>query len=133
MIVALDANIVIYLIEANPIWTPIAIARLTSLRAAQCEIACCDATRLECLVKPYSTGNVADISTYQLFFNSPQVKMLSVTGTKWERAVQIAAVYKLKPLDSIHLAAAIKSGCGLFLTNDSQLARCTAIPVEVLT
>ena len=32
MIVALDANIVIYLIEANPTWTPIAMARLTALR-----------------------------------------------------------------------------------------------------
>ena len=33
MIVALDSNIVIYLIEANPTWTAIATARLTALRA----------------------------------------------------------------------------------------------------
>lgn len=39
MIVALDANIVIYLIEANPTWTPIATARLASLRAVGDEIA----------------------------------------------------------------------------------------------
>ena len=62
MLVALDANIVIYMIEANPIWAPIAMA-----------------------------------------------------------------------LDSVHLAAAIEHGCGLFLTADAQLARCTAISVEVLT
>jgi uncharacterized protein len=133
MIVALDANIVIYLIEANPTWTPIASARLTALRASGDEIAFCDAGRLECLIKPLARGNATDIATYQSFFRSTQVKMLPVAAATWERAAQIAAVFQLKPLDSVHLAAAIDHGCGLFLTNDAQLARCTAIPVEVLT
>ncbi|HEV3341328.1 MAG TPA: hypothetical protein VG125_13250 [Pirellulales bacterium] len=30
-------------------------------------------------------------------------------------------------------ASAIEHACGLFLTNDAQLSRCSAIPVEVLT
>ena len=34
MIVCLDANVVIYLVEANPIWAPKATARLALLRAA---------------------------------------------------------------------------------------------------
>lgn len=59
--------------------------------------------------------------------------MLPVTSAVWERAARIRAVYKFQALDSIHLASAIEHGCGLFLTNDAQLARCTAIPVEVLT
>jgi uncharacterized protein len=59
--------------------------------------------------------------------------MLPVTSAAWERAASVAATYKLKPLDAVHLAAAIEHGCGLFLTNDVQLARCTDIPVEVLT
>ena len=133
MIVALDANIVIYLIEANPTWTPIATARLASLRAVGEEIAFCDAGRLECLVKPLASGNATDVATYQSFFSSPQVKMLPVTGATWERAAQIGATFRLKPLDSVHLAAAIAHGCGRFLTNDAQLARCSAISVEVLT
>lgn len=133
MIVALDANIVIYLIEANPTWTPIALARLTAMRAAGDEVALCDAGRLECLIKPLASGNATDVATYQSFFSSPLVKMLPVTGATWERAAQIGALFKLKPLDSVHLAAAIEHGCGLFLTNDAPLARCTAIPVEVLT
>jgi len=132
MIVALDANIVIYLVEANAIWTPITTARLASLRAAGDEMAFCDAGRLECLIKPLASGNATDVSTYQSFFSSPQVKMLPVTAATWERAAQIGALFKLKPLDCVHLAAAVEHGCGLFLTNDAQLARCTAIPVEVL-
>jgi uncharacterized protein len=133
MIAALDANIVIYLIEANPIWTSKAVARVTTIRAAGDEIAFCDAGRLECLIKPLATGNATDVSTYRSFFGSPLVKMLSVTSAAWERAASVAATYKLKPLDAVHLATAIEHGCGLFLTNDVQLARCTAIPVEVLT
>ena len=133
MIVALDANIVIYLIEANPTWTPIATSRLMALRAAGDEIAFCDVGRLECLIKPLASGNITDVATYQSFFNSPQVRMLPVTATTWERAAQIAATFRMKPLDSVHLAAAIEHGCGLFLTKDAPLARCAAIPVEVLT
>ena len=133
MIVALDTNIVIYLIEANPTWTPVATARLAALRAAGDLIAFCDAGRLECLVKPLASGSATDVATYQSFFNSPLVRMLPVTAAAWERAARIAATDKLKPLDAVHLAAAVEHGCGRFLTNDAQLASCTAIPVEVLT
>ncbi len=45
----------------------------------------------------------------------------------------IASVMKIKLPDCLHLAAAIEHGCGLFLTNDAQLPRCSAIAVEVLT
>ena len=98
MIVALDSNIVIYLIEANPVWTPIATARLTVLRTAGDEIAFCDVGRLECLIKPMASGNAVDIATYPSFFRSPQVEMLPVTTATSERAAQIAATNRLKPL-----------------------------------
>lgn len=133
MIVALDANIVIYLVEANPTFAPIAAARLAVLRAAGDEIAFCDAGRLECLLKPLASGNATDIATNRAFFNSPAVSMLPVTASVWERAAQIGATFRLKPLDCVHLAAAVEHGCGSFLTNDAQLARFTSIPVEVLT
>ncbi len=133
MIVCLDANLVIYLVEANPVWTPKATARLALLRAAGDAIAVSDAARLECLVKPFTIGNAADIASYQSFFVSPQVTMLPVTAAVWERAARIGATVNLKPLDTVHLATAIEHGCGLFLTNDAKLARCADIPVEVLT
>jgi len=58
--------------------------------------------------------------------------MLSVTTATWDRAARLGATFNLKALDSLHLATAIEQGCNLFLTADSRLARCTAIPVEVL-
>ncbi len=56
MIVCLDANIVIYLVEQNPIWEPKVSARIAAFRAAGDEIAVSDAARLECLVGPFRPG-----------------------------------------------------------------------------
>jgi predicted nucleic acid-binding protein len=58
--------------------------------------------------------------------------MLPVTTATWERAAQIGATFNFKALDGLHLATAVEHGCGLFLTADGRLGRCTAIPVEVL-
>src|SRR5262249_6658369 len=132
LIVCLDANIVIYLVEANPVWSPGAVARVAQIRAAGDAVAVCDAARLECLAGPLVWGTATDIATYRRFVASPLVHLLPVTAAVWERAALVGATYNLKPLDSLHLAAAIEQGCGLFLTNDAKLARCTDITVEVL-
>ena len=133
MIVCLDTNVLIYLVEVNAIWTPKADARLKRLRVAGDDVAICDAARLECLTKPLAAGNAADVVAYRSFFADPLVRMLPVTAAVWERAALLGAMFQLKPLDSVYLAAAIEHGCGLFLTNDANLSRCTAIPVEILT
>jgi predicted nucleic acid-binding protein len=133
VIVCLDANIVIYYIERNPLWEPKVVARLKAFAASGDTVAVSDAARLECLVGPLQSGDAKVFADYQTFFSSGSIQMLPVTVTVWERAAQIRAAFKLPPLDSTHLAAAIEHGCGLFLTNDVQLKICTAIPVEVLT
>jgi predicted nucleic acid-binding protein len=132
MIVCLDTNVVIYLVEAVPVWGPKAAARLAALRAAGEQIAVCDATRLECLLEPLKVGDVVTEGNFKAFFASSLVRMLPVTTATWERAAQIGAAFNFKPLDSLHLATAIEYGCGLFLTADGRLGRCTAISVEVL-
>jgi predicted nucleic acid-binding protein len=132
MIVCLDTNVVVYLIEAVPVWGPKADARVAALRAAGDQIAVCDAARLECLLKPLKVGDAVAERNFRTFFASPLVRMLPVTTATWERAIQIGAAFNFKALDSLHLATAIEHGCGLFLTADARLARCTAISVEVL-
>lgn len=133
MIVCLDTNIVIYLIEVNAVWTPKAVARLARLRAVGDDVAVSDAARLECLTKPLAARSAADVAAYRAFFANPLVRMLPVTADIWERAALVGATFHLKPLDSVHLATAIEHGCGLFLTNDASLTRCTDIAVEILT
>jgi uncharacterized protein len=132
MIVCLDSNIVIYLIETDPTWTPKAAARLAALRAAGHEVAVSDAARLECLIGPLAAGAVVVEAHYRAFFADPLVRVLPVSSATWEPAARLGATFNFKPLDSLHLATAIEHGCGLFLTADARLGRCTAIPVEVL-
>ena len=132
MIVCSDTNIVIYTVERDPIWEPKVATRLKALAVAGDMLAISDAARLECLVGPMQSGDTSVLADYQRFFSSPDIQMLDVSASVWERAAQIRAGFKLQPLDSVHLASAIEHGCGLFLTNDVQLARCTEIAVEVL-
>lgn len=132
MIVCLDANIVIYFVERNPVWEPKVAARLKSLAAMGDSLAISEASRLECLVGPWQSGDASTLADYQKFFALPGVQMLSVTTPVWERAARIRATYRFRPLDAIHLASAAEHGCGLFLTNDPPLARCQDVLVEVL-
>lgn len=133
MIVCLDANIVIYFVERNPVWEPKVTATLKAIAAAGDSLAVSEAALLECLVGPLQSGDSAIVADYQRFFASPDVQMLAVTAAAWQRAAQLRAVFNFQPLDSIHLASAAEHGCGRFLTNDAALARCTAIAVEVLS
>ena len=95
MTVCLDANIVIYLVERNPLWEPKVSARIAALRAAGDEIAVCDAARLECLVGPFQTGNAADLASYAAFIAGPGPRMLPVTVAVWERAARIRADHRM--------------------------------------
>jgi predicted nucleic acid-binding protein len=133
MIVCLDANIVIYLVERNPIWEPRAAARVQAARAAGDRIAVSDAARLECLVGAILSPNPALPGQYAAYFADPGIEMLPVTVAVWERAASVRAVHGFQALDAIHLATAVEHGCGLFLTNDARLARFADVPVEVLT
>jgi predicted nucleic acid-binding protein len=134
MIVYLDANVVIYLIEQNPVWGPKAAARLARARASGDELATSDAARLEVLVVPYRNADMALLAAYAAFFSDPDLHVFPLSAAVCEHAARIRAVQKtIRPPDNIHLAAAVEHGCGLFLTSDAQLARFPDIPVEVLT
>lgn len=133
MIAYLDANCVIYFVEQNPSWWPRITGRIVTLRAAGDEIAVSDLTRTECLVGPFTSGDAAALASYQAFFTDPAVRVFPLTAAVCERAARLRAAHRFRLADALHLAAAIEHGCGLFLTNDAQLSRCSDIPVEVLT
>ena len=134
MKICLDTNRVIYLVEHNPMWGPKIMARLARATAAGDTLAVCDLARSECLIGPLRGGDAAVLADYQRFFASPAVAMLPLTVPVCERAAElrVLSALTLDLPDCLHLAAALEHGCGLFLTNDARLTRCSAIPVEVL-
>lgn len=133
MLVYLDSNIVIYLVEQPPIWGAKVLVELAAFRASGHEFATSDASRLECLVVPYRAKDERLLTDYGAFFRDPALQVVPLSAAVCERAALIRAEQNLKPPDTLHLAAAVEAGCGIFLTGDSQLLRFTGLKVEVLT
>jgi predicted nucleic acid-binding protein len=131
--VFLDSSIVIYYVEQPATWGPKASDRLTALQASGEQFAVTELVRMECLVGPIKAGDAAMLADFAAFFSASDVVILPITAPIAERAAEIRATYQFGPMDSFHLAAAVDSGCNLFLTNDTQLRQFVGVVVEVLT
>ena len=130
--VFLDTCPVIYLIEQPPVWGAKTTARITALLAAGERLALSDLVRMECQVGPLKSGDSLVLTQFARFFGSPDVQVLGVTAAVCDRAAAIRATLGYKPLDSLHLAAAVEHGCASFLTNDARLRGYPDVRVEVL-
>jgi predicted nucleic acid-binding protein len=130
MLIYLDTVIVIYRIDGDPAFKARVAARLNAANAARDSLATSDLTRLECLIQPLRTKDVALQSAFVRFLASTAV--LSLSPTVCDRAAQIRAVHNYSVADALHLAAATLGNCDRFLTNDAALARFPDIAVEML-
>jgi uncharacterized protein len=131
--VFLDANPVIYLIEQPANLGPKATARVSQLLTSSERLAVSDLVRMECQVGPLKANDAGLLAKYTTFFASPDLDVLPVSPAVCDRAARIRAQHGFKPLDSLHLAAAVEHGCTLFLTSDAQLKRFPDIVVEILS
>jgi predicted nucleic acid-binding protein len=95
--------------------------RIAASRSGGDRLAISDFVRMECLVSPLRSGDATRIADFTAFFTAPDVEVLGITSALCDRAAAVRATYGFRPLDSLHLAAAVEHGCGLFLTNDAQL------------
>lgn len=129
----LDSNIVIYLVESHPQWGLLAEQRIGSLLAAGDKLVVSDLTRLECKVDPLRKGADLLAQDFDQFFSMPELMVASLTSEVMDRAIDILVQFRFKPLDAIHLAASIESGCGLYLTNDHRLSKFPDVPIEILS
>jgi predicted nucleic acid-binding protein len=132
MLIYCDSVILMYFFDHVGLFNVRATNRLMALAAAGDQIGVSDLVRLECRVKPTKDGNTAKLAVYDAFFARPDVQMVPITTAVFDRATLIRASHNFKLADSLHLAAAVDSGCGRFLTNDTRLSGFAAIPVEVL-
>ena len=129
MRVYLDAAPVIYLVDRVPQYVEIVERRVSADNVAQVII---DLTRMECRVKPLSEGNTDLLKDYDDFFEEAVAELVGLSKEVIDRVTEIRAQHRFKTPDAIHLAAAVRSGCDLFLTNDHRLDRFPAIAIEVL-
>jgi predicted nucleic acid-binding protein len=139
----LDTVIVVYAVEGNAADQQRALNHLAALEQAGHRFAISDLTCTECLVPLFGPGTGQRLSDFFRFFRGPNLRALNLTAAMYVRASAIRgghtypAVPPAQPkryglADALHLAAAIESGCDVFLTNDNQLANFADITIEVL-
>ena len=116
---------------------------MASLEQAGHRFAISELTRTECLVPVFGLGGGQRLSDFFRFFHGPNLRTLGLTAATLARAsafrgghtypvIPPAAPKRYGLADALHLAAAIESGCDVFLTNDNQLSNFPDITVEVL-
>ncbi len=128
----LDAACVVYLVEHTPLWFD-RIEPIVRLSVTNGELLCVsDLIRMECLVHPLRLGDMALKKKFDDFFHSADVVVGSIDALICEQAASIRAIHAFKPLDALHLAAAMQYRCSKFVTNDKQLRQFTSLPVQML-
>ncbi len=130
MIVYLDTNVVIYVVEQNPVFGPKARTRLATTRAADDTLTISDLTRMECLVGPLKSGDAAVAADFHAFFGVTNV--VAITAAVCDLAARTRATHNFKPMDALQLAAAVEHGANVFLTADGRLSSFLGLTVEVL-
>jgi predicted nucleic acid-binding protein len=143
MLYYLDTVIVIFAVEGNPADKSRTKDRLDSLERAGHRFAISELTRTECLVPVFGPGGGPRLLNFFQFFHEPNLRTVELTAAMYARASTIRGGHAYPTIppaepkryglaDALHLAAAIESGCDVFLTNDNQLANFPDIAVEVL-
>jgi predicted nucleic acid-binding protein len=143
MLYYLDTNIVIYAVQAGAPEHQRAVDHLAALELAGHRFVISELTRTETLVIPFQPGNGQLLQDFFRFFHGPNLRTVGLTAAMHIRASCIRGGHRYPAIppalpkryglaDSLHLAAAIESGCDVFLTNDDQLANFPDITVEEL-
>ncbi len=133
----------IYAVEGNSADQQRAINHLAALEQSGHRFAISELTWTECLVPVFGPGGGQRLSDFFRFFHAPNLRTMRLTAAMHTRASAIRGghVHQTSPTaqpkrfglpDALHLAAAIESGCDVFLTNDNQLSAFPDITVEVL-
>ncbi len=135
MMICLDANCVIYLIERNPIWGPKVVARLAAARTIGDTAAMSDLARSECLIGPLKTGDAAVLGRLPAILFESDRSNITVDGGCLRAGCRGACglCFENQTAGRLALGERHRTWMRLVLDERCGMARCSAIPVEVLT
>ena len=114
----IDTCIVVYLVEGDVKVHAIALERFAEER----EWVVSDLVRMECRVGPMRRGDAEMLARFERFFTSPRLRCVPLGRPIIDRATELRATSGMKPLDALHVATALETGCEAFWTNDLRLA-----------
>lgn len=135
MTLFLDANIIIYRVEAVEPFNQQVLATVKELVALhpQAGFAVSRLSMMECLVKPLRDQNDADIERYRGFFASAGLQIIEISSLVLETATLLRARHGLRTPDAIQAASALSlKGPVTFLTGDKQFSRVPGLNVRLV-
>lgn len=136
MILFLDANIIIYRVEAVEPFNQRVLVEVQAL-ASQHRNAGFAVSRLsmmECLVKPLREQNSADIERYRGFFAATGLQIVEVSSLVIETAMLIRARHGLRTPDAIQAASAMSIKVPvIFITGDKQFSKVPGLNVRLVS
>ena len=101
-------------------------------RAGQFTITSSELVLLETLIKPLRDGNARLEMLFRSILDAAEMNLFPATLATWEDAARIRAETGLATSDALHAATALRSGCELFVTNDTDFRRVQGLPIVIL-
>ncbi|MBV5339304.1 MAG: PIN domain-containing protein [Deltaproteobacteria bacterium] len=135
MTLFLDANIIIYRVEAVEPFNQQVLAIVQKLVALHphAGFAVSRLSMMECLVKPLRDQNNADVERYRGFFASAGLQIVEVSSLVLETATLLRTRHGLRTPDAIQAASAMSiNGPVTFLTGDEQFAKVPGLNVRLV-
>jgi predicted nucleic acid-binding protein len=118
----LDTNLFIYAVEGYEPEEAFVRALFLALEGGEFAAVTSELTLAEVLVRPFALGREDVAATYiELLRPSERLAVVPVDRAVLVEAARQRAALGIRLPDAIHVATALASGCGAFLTNDRRL------------
>lgn len=131
--VYLDTSVIIYTVEANPIYYSLLQPLWLKFQIGEIELVTSELTLMETLVLPLRNANTTLVNDYEQLLLSSEIQLVSITRSVLRNAANLRANTNLKTPDAIHAATALGEGCTLFVTNDSGFRNVPNLSVVILS
>lgn len=131
--IGIDASVFIYLFEQNPSYEPLAAKVFDMVSGGTIHLFASSIALSEVLVRPLEQKDSEVVALYEHAFRSiPHFSLVDIDYMTAKAAAVIRAEYSILLPDALHVAAALKAGATLFVTNDKRLKRIKDIAVACL-
>ncbi len=130
--VYVDANAIIYSVERVEPYSNLLVPMWEEARAGRFALASSELVALETLIKPLRDRNARLEMLFRSILAAAEMELIPATLATWENAARIRAETGLATPDALHVATALRAGCSLFITNDTDFRRVDGLPVVVL-
>ncbi len=128
----LDTSAVIYSVERHEPYLTLLAPAWQQAEAGHFVLVCSELVISEALVRPIRVGDADLEEAFRAVFAAPEVQLVATTRQIWEDTARLRAETGLKTPDALHAATALRAGCALFITNDTDYRRVDGLTVVVL-